>query len=414
METPNSLFPDLPILHGTAIVELTVNDSPIAIELNGNDAPITAGNFVDLVERGIYENVPFHRVVTEPNPFVAQGGDPQGQDSNFPIENLGTGGFIDPATGEERTIPLEIKLEGNDIPTYSQAGLDADSVVLKHEQGAIAMARSNDPDSASSQFYFALDELNSLDGSYAVFGEVTEGFDVVEDIEQGDRIEDAEVISKTISLADTDAGVKTNFKQNSSGNLEKMYYETDSDATETIDSTLTQSVLDLGTDANFDNLVGFYEIVDDNGGIDTDGDGNADLNPEDTGYARAAIENRVSDWELRAGSSGDSEKNTNVDEFGTVSIDGGKRFAPFAIANGGAVGFEGFIDAEDAEDSSFNNAAETTDDLVAYFAFLGANPDGARHIKTIEDNVFGFEDLPANLEVSDNDFNDAVFEFDFI
>ncbi len=196
METQNTnSLEDLPILQGTATVELIVNNSSILIEVNGSEAPITAGNFVDLVERGVYDNVPFHRVIREPEPFVVQGGDPQGKDPNFPIDRLGTGGFIDPETGLERNIPLEIKLTGDDEPTYSQAELPGDSVILQHEPGAIAMARSNQPDSASSQFYFALDELHFLDGNYAVFGQVTEGFDVVNEIEQGDRIEDAEVIS---------------------------------------------------------------------------------------------------------------------------------------------------------------------------------------------------------------------------
>ena len=199
MEIQNSLFPDLPVLDGTAVVEFAVNDSLITIELNGNDAPITAGNFIDLIERGVYDNVPFHRVIAEPSPFVAQGGDPQGSDPNFPIANLGRGGFIDPATGERRNIPLEIKLEGNSELTYNTqlgrlAGNSPPDVVLEHEKGAIAMARATAPDTASSQFYFALDELEFLDGDYAVFGEVTSGLDVVDAIQQGDRIEDAKVI----------------------------------------------------------------------------------------------------------------------------------------------------------------------------------------------------------------------------
>jgi peptidyl-prolyl cis-trans isomerase B (cyclophilin B) len=405
-------FEDLPKLQGTAIVELTVNDSSILIEVDGNNAPITAGNFVDLVERGVYDNVPFHRVIKEPEPFVVQGGDPQGQDPNFPIENLGTGGFIDPETGEERNIPLEIKLEGDDEPTYNTLLGDSD-VVLKHELGSIAMARAEAPDSASSQFYFALDELESLDGNYAVFGEVIEGLDVVTEIEQGDRIEDAEVISKTLFLEDAEGDVKTFFKENGGGELEHIYYETFSDNNRAIDTELTQSVLDLGTDANFDNIVGFYEIVNADGGIDVNGEV---LLPGDQGYARAAIENRVTDWELRAGSSGDRDKNTSVDDFGIVSIDSNRQYAPFVIANGGSLGFDGFIDAEDREDDGeFNEAAQTADDAVAYFSFIGANPDNARHLESNGDGVFGFEDLPVNLSnVSDNDFNDAVFQFDFV
>lgn len=180
---------DLPKLDGKAKVQMTVNGSPIVIEVDGENAPVTAGNFVDLVEQGVYDGLTFHRVVKEPQPFVVQGGDPQGN---------GTGGFVDPQTSQRRSIPLEIKTEGEE-PTYSQAlgrqaGLSSPSVVLPHTRGAVAMARSQMPDSASSQFYFALSELPFLDGDYAVFGYVVEGMEVVDTIEQGDRIESAEVI----------------------------------------------------------------------------------------------------------------------------------------------------------------------------------------------------------------------------
>lgn len=183
----------VPRLEGNAVVEMTINGSPVTIEVNGEHAPITAGNFVDLVERGFYNGLTFHRVVKDPQPFVAQGGDPQG---------TGTGGFEDPETKEKRSIPLEIKLEGDEKPTYSKAlgqqgtrTAMSQPVVLKHEKGAVAMARSGMPDSASSQFYFALKDLEFLDGDYAVFGKVTQGMDVVEGIKQGDRIDSAKVIS---------------------------------------------------------------------------------------------------------------------------------------------------------------------------------------------------------------------------
>jgi peptidyl-prolyl cis-trans isomerase B (cyclophilin B) len=177
-------------------VVLKVKGSSIKIEVNGTDAPITAGNFVDLVQRGVYSGLVFHRVVREPQPFVVQGGDPQGKDPNFPAQRLGTGGFIDPETSQERYIPLEIKPKGAEAPIYSKtlktAGISV-APVLRHTRGAVAMARSSMPDSASSQFYIALAELQFLDGDYAVFGYVTEGMDVVDKIQQGDRIESAEV-----------------------------------------------------------------------------------------------------------------------------------------------------------------------------------------------------------------------------
>ncbi|WP_036481219.1 peptidylprolyl isomerase [Myxosarcina sp. GI1] len=193
---PQQNMTNLPQLEGMATVELTVNGSPILIEVNGNEAPVTAGNFVDLVERGVYDGLVFHRVIPG---FVAQGGDPQGKDPNFK-GTLGTGGFVDPETGKERRIPLEIKLDGEGEPTYSKAGLPSQSVTLNHDRGVIAMARSAMPDSASSQFYIALEDLESLDGDYAVFGKVTSGMDVVDSISQGDRIETAKVVEGADNL----------------------------------------------------------------------------------------------------------------------------------------------------------------------------------------------------------------------
>ncbi|MDB9446834.1 peptidylprolyl isomerase [Anabaena sp. CS-542/02] len=193
---------NLPRLEGKATVVMTVNGSPITIEVDGTNAPITAGNFVDLVQKGVYDGLVFHRVVRDPQPFVVQGGDPQGKDPKFPANRLGTGGYIDPETGSERRIPLEIKPMGGEKLIYGKT--IQQPPVLGHKMGAIAMARSQMPDSASSQFYFALADLGFLDGNYAVFGNVTDGFDVVNKIQQGDRIESAKVTQGAENLKTPD------------------------------------------------------------------------------------------------------------------------------------------------------------------------------------------------------------------
>jgi len=192
----NAQFAKLPRLEGMATVVMVVKGQPITIEVDGTNAPVTAGNFVDLVQRGVYNGLVFHRVVREPQPFVVQGGDPQGKDPNVPAERLGTGSFIDPSTSRPRFIPLEIKPQDGKEPIYSQtfekAGIRS-APALRHKRGAVAMARSAAPDSASAQFYFTLADLPFLDGSYAVFGNVTEGMDVIDSIKGGDRIESAKV-----------------------------------------------------------------------------------------------------------------------------------------------------------------------------------------------------------------------------
>ena len=127
--------------HGTIVVEL-------ADEL----APITVGNFIGLADGSFYDNMRWHRVVDD---FVIQTGDPNSRDQN--PYNDGTG-------GSSQTIPLEIHED------------------LTHEDGAIGMARSSDPDSASSQFYICDGEQSGLNGNYAVFGYVVEGMDVVRSI----------------------------------------------------------------------------------------------------------------------------------------------------------------------------------------------------------------------------------------
>jgi peptidyl-prolyl cis-trans isomerase B (cyclophilin B) len=138
---------------------LETNKGTITIELYEDNAPITAGNFIDLIQKKFYDGLTFHRY--EPG-FVIQGGDPRGN---------GTGGYVDPQTGSERRIRLEVSPE------------------LKHgAAGGVAMARSSNPDSASCQFYITLGPAAFLDMNYAVFGRVTDGMDVVNQLRAGDKM----------------------------------------------------------------------------------------------------------------------------------------------------------------------------------------------------------------------------------
>ncbi|MCD6110334.1 MAG: peptidylprolyl isomerase [Thermoplasmata archaeon] len=130
-------------------VEVTTNYGSFTIMLYDQGAPITTDNFKMLVKRGFYIGTKFHRVIDD---FVIQGGDPNSKDNNPYNDGWG---------GSEETIPLEINES------------------LTHVDGAVGMARSQDPDSASSQFYICDGPQHQLDGSYAVFGVVIEGMDTV-------------------------------------------------------------------------------------------------------------------------------------------------------------------------------------------------------------------------------------------
>ena len=187
-----------PCLQGKASVELTTSKGSITLELDGDAAPVTAGNFLDLVQRGAYNGTVFHRVVRDPVPFVVQGGDPSSSDPATPKSQYGTGSFVDPTTGQARFVPLELSFDGEDQPRYGRVVSNPTELLqlkLSHERGALAMARSQAPDSASAQFYIALKPLPELDGRYAVFGRVTEGLDVVDVIRQDDTIEKATVLT---------------------------------------------------------------------------------------------------------------------------------------------------------------------------------------------------------------------------
>lgn len=186
-----------PCLRGMAVVDLETSRGRVRVELNGDQAPLTAGNFLDLVRRGVYNGTVFHRVVREPSPFVVQGGDPLSANPMVPASQYGTGSFVDPDSGEARLIPLELKRQGEAEPRYGDVitapGITRE-LALSHQRGAVAMARSAEPNSASSQFYVALQALPELDGRYAVFGRVIQGMDVVDTIQQGDRLVKATLV----------------------------------------------------------------------------------------------------------------------------------------------------------------------------------------------------------------------------
>ncbi len=132
------------------------NGEDFVLELYPEYAPQTVQNFVDLVTDGFYDGVGFHRIVEG---FMAQGGDPEG---------TGMGG------------------SGVNIPgEFSGNGFTQNT--LSHTRGVISMARSQDPDSASSQFFICYDDASFLDGQYAAFGKVIEGMETVDGFLEGKR-----------------------------------------------------------------------------------------------------------------------------------------------------------------------------------------------------------------------------------
>lgn len=142
---------DAELLTGLHHVDIEVEDyGTISLELDADTAPISVTNFINLAEDGFYDGLTFHRII---DGFMVQGGDPLGN---------GTG-------GAENTIKGE----------FSENGVENE---ISHVRGVISMARSNDPDSASSQFFIVHEDSTFLDGQYAAFGYVTEGIEIVDQL----------------------------------------------------------------------------------------------------------------------------------------------------------------------------------------------------------------------------------------
>ncbi|MCU0525033.1 MAG: peptidylprolyl isomerase [Elainella sp. Prado103] len=195
-------YASLPQLKGRATVAVETTKGTLQLVVDGYNAPITAGNFVDLVQRGFYDGLEFTRA--EDN-YVLQIGDPPGKEV----------GFIDPKTKQYRAIPLEVMVQGDQKPIYGTTlediGRYLDQPVLPFSAfGTLGMARpGDDVNGGSSQFFFFLFEpeltpagLNLLDGRYAVFGYVTENKDVLQQLKQGDKIIAAKVIEGLDNLVE--------------------------------------------------------------------------------------------------------------------------------------------------------------------------------------------------------------------
>ena len=158
--------------NGKEIAVIKTSKGDIRVELAGNDAPIHVGNFVELAQKGFYDNLKFHRYVPgfvtrgwfDPNTRELDSEQVKAAEGN-PFARLGTG-------GPGYTIHEEYTTNPNN----------------KHLDGTLAMARSQDPNSAGSQFYLCLGAQPFLDSGYTVFGQTVEGLDVVGQLRVGDVI----------------------------------------------------------------------------------------------------------------------------------------------------------------------------------------------------------------------------------
>ena len=190
----------LPRLLGRAQVRLHTTAGDLLTVVDGYNAPLTAGAFVDLVQRGFYDGLGFNRAEAF---YILQSGDPEGE----------ADGFVEPRTHRLRTVPLEIRVASEEQPfynlTFEDLGLFKETPVLPFSaRGTVGWAHSSSAlDDGSSQFFIFLFEpeltpagLNLIDGRFAAFGYVVEGADVLDELTSTDRILEATVISGADNL----------------------------------------------------------------------------------------------------------------------------------------------------------------------------------------------------------------------
>tara|TARA_Y100001968_G_scaffold158414_1_gene144830 strand:+ start:67 stop:1140 length:1074 start_codon:yes stop_codon:yes gene_type:complete len=189
-----SKYDPLPRLLGRATVEIETSKGTMTAIIDGYNAPITAGAFIDLAQKGFYNKLPINRAEEF---FVLQTGDPEGPEI----------GYIDPKTNEERNVPLEIRIKNKDEPIYSntfeELGLYTETPVLPFATlGTLGWAHSDlNLNDGSSQFFFFLYEAelnpagrNLIDGRYSAFGYVVEGEDILSKMEINDRINSIKIL----------------------------------------------------------------------------------------------------------------------------------------------------------------------------------------------------------------------------
>jgi peptidyl-prolyl cis-trans isomerase B (cyclophilin B) len=168
---------------GEEVAVVKTNKGTITMQLFGVDAPATVGSFVELAQHGFYDDMKFHRY--EPD-FVVQGGDPQTKalSSEQVVEAAKNQGMY-----EDGKPPLGVGGPGYFVPAEFEVTTNPN----KHGEGAVGLARAQDPNSGGSQFYFVLAPADRLDGQYTVFAQVTDGLDVMKALRIGDVIKSVEI-----------------------------------------------------------------------------------------------------------------------------------------------------------------------------------------------------------------------------
>ena len=284
---------------------------------------------------------------------------------------------------------LEVDTNLTDTEGFANIAINPTQVENTFFVGALYENQNNQPtwipvdnDSSANQSWIAATETGDLDLD-DFSSSLLEGKNWLLRASSSDSAIFEEVITTNPPITSIDTSENTITKPSDSQTISIGTNLQKTNNIELIDLTTQIGTLQVSVevtrDANYDNIVGFYAVNNVNGGIQIDDE---IINPGDSRYKQAALENRITSLDLL--------RTNNQGEF-NGTFEGGSIIAPFMITDG-----------------TFNDALN--DDAEVYFAYQGANTDNFDHIRLIDDNTFGFEDL---LNGGDQDYNDLIVKIDF-
>ncbi len=170
------------------IVYFKTSKGNFEVKLFGEDYPVTVSNFLDNIDKNIYQNKKFYKIINYPQQKFIHGG--VYPENKLNIERNQTINKTSPS------IPLEIKFKEEIKPRYNyqiKNPYETENLLNTFESGSIAMVKSGKKNSSSTEFFFVTSKIPELDGRYSIFGKIIKGLDVLENIEKGDYIKEVKL-----------------------------------------------------------------------------------------------------------------------------------------------------------------------------------------------------------------------------
>ena len=176
--------------HSNKVINFKTTKGDFEVELFGKDNPVTVSNFLDNINKNIYTNQKFYKIIKYPQIKFIHGG--------FNPENKMYTQRNQILNKTSPSIPLEIKFKEESKPRYHyqiKNPYETEDLMNIFESGSIAMVKSGKNNSSSTEFFFVTNKIPELNGRYSIFGKITQGIDVLEQIQNGDFIIKVQIVN---------------------------------------------------------------------------------------------------------------------------------------------------------------------------------------------------------------------------